>query len=186
MGIAQSTFYAARKPTDRQIEEDRLAEKIAQIQSEFFFTIGRRRMGSLLKRRCGIDACETTLQRVMAKHGLSARIRQVRKGKPQAGKATKLDLPGNVLNREFSADKPMHRLVTDVTYVPYFENGQWHWGYLSLVQDLFDRSIVAWVYAKKQDVRLAVSTLQVLSFREAASGAILHSDRGCIYTSNIF
>ncbi|HAB83083.1 MAG TPA: IS3 family transposase, partial [Sutterella wadsworthensis] len=31
----------------------------------------------------------------------------------------------------FQADRPMHRLVTDVTYVPYFENDEWHWGYLS-------------------------------------------------------
>lgn len=77
-------------------------------------------------------------------------------------------------------------MVTDVTYVPYFENGEWHWGYLALVQDLFDRSIVAWAYSKKQDIRLAIATLQILSFRGLAAGAMLHSDRGSIYTANIF
>lgn len=143
-------------------------------------------MGAVLYKRFGIKVCETTLQRVMSRSGLSARIRQVRKAKPCAGKANKQQLPGNLLNREFNADRPMHRMVTDVTYVPYFEDGEWHWGYLSLVQDLFDRSIVAWVYSKKQDIRLGLATLQLLSFRGLAPGAMLHSDRGCIYTAQLF
>ena len=79
-----------------------------------------------------------------------------------------------------------HPTTAPNTYVPYFENGEWHWGYLALVQDLSDRSIVAWAYSKKQDIRLAIATLQILSFRGLAAGAMLHSDRGSIYTANIF
>uniref|UniRef100_UPI001F109AD6 IS3 family transposase n=1 Tax=Sutterella wadsworthensis TaxID=40545 RepID=UPI001F109AD6 len=154
MGLSRSTFYASQKTTPAQIKTDELAEKISEVQSSCFFTIGRRRMGAVLHKRYGIEVCETTLQRVMSRRGLTARIRQVRKAKPCAGKATRQQLPDNLLNREFQADRPMHRLVTDVTYVPYFENDEWHWGYLSLVQDLFNRAIVAWVYSKKQDVRL--------------------------------
>lgn len=101
-------------------------------------------------------------------------------------KATRQQLPDNLLNREFQADRPMHRLVTDVTYVPSFENDEWHWGYLSLVQDLFNRAIVAWVYSKKQDVQLGLATLQFLSGRGLAPGAMLHSDRGSIYTAQAF
>lgn len=79
-------------------------------------------------KRFGIKVCETTLQRVMSRSGLSARIRQVREAQPCAGRANKQPLPGNLLNREFNADRPMHRMVTDVTYVPYFEDGGWHEG----------------------------------------------------------
>ena len=154
MGLSRSTFYASQKTTPAQIKTDELAEKISEVQSSCFFTIGRRRMGAVLHKRYGIEVCETTLQRIMSRRGLTARIRQVRKAKPSAGKATRQQLPDNLLNREFQADRPMHRLVTDVTYVPYFENDEGHWGYLSLVQDLFNRAIVAWVYSKKQDVRL--------------------------------
>ena len=145
MGLSRSTFYASQKTTPAQIKTDELAEKISEVQSSCFFTIGRRRMGAVLHKRYGIEVCETALQRVMSRRGLTARIRQVRKAKPCAGKATRQQLPDNLLNREFQADRPMHRLVTDVTYVPYFENDEWHWGYLSLVQDLFNRAIVAWV-----------------------------------------
>ena len=160
MGLSRSTFYASQKTTPAQIKTDELAEKISEVRSSCFFTIGRRR--------------------------LTARIRQVRKAKPCAGKATRQQLPDNLLNREFQADRPMHRLVTDVTYVPYFENDEWHWGYLSLVQDLFNRAIVAWVYSKKQDVRLGLATLRLLSGRGLAPGAMLHSDRGSIYTAQAF
>lgn len=115
MGLSRSTFYASQKTTPAQIKTDELAEKISEVQSSCFFTIGRRRMGAVLHKRYGIEVCETTLQRVMSRRGLTARIRQVRKAKPSAGKATRQQLPDNLLNREFQADRPMHRLVTDVT-----------------------------------------------------------------------
>ena len=152
MGLSRSTFYASQKTTPAQIKTDELAEKISEVQNSCFFTIGRRRMGAVLHKRYGIEVCETALQRVMSRRGLTARIRQVRKAKPCAGKTTRQQLPDNLLNREFQADRPMHRLVTDVTYLPYFENDEWHWGYLLLVQDLFNRAIVAWVYPRKTHI----------------------------------
>lgn len=60
-------------------------------------------------------------QSVMRRHGLTDRIRQVRKVTQHAGKATGQQIPDNLLSREFQADKPMHRMVTDV---PYFVNGE--------------------------------------------------------------
>lgn len=125
MGLSRSTFYASQKTMPAQIKTDELAEKISEVQSSCFFTIGRRCMGAVLHKRYSIEVCETT-QRVMSRRGLTARIRQVRKAKPCAGKATRQQLPDNLLNREFQADRPMHRLVTEVTYVPYFENDEWH------------------------------------------------------------
>lgn len=186
MKIPRSSFYASQKETAKQAKDKELVKKIEAIQNEYFYTIGRRRMGAVLLRRYGIKPCETTLQRQMSEYGLSARIRQVRKAKPQARGSCKMELPGNLLDRKFQADRPLYRMVTDVTYVPYFENGEWHRGYLSLVQDLFDRSIVAWVYSKKQDVRLALNTMQIVASRKPAPGAMLHSDRGCIYTASDF
>ena len=50
------------------------------------------------------------------------------------------------------------------------------------MQDLFNRAIVAWVYSKKQDVRLGL----LLSSRGLTPGAMLHSDRGSIYTAQAF
>lgn len=186
LGIARSSYYQGQKPSPAQLRDEELADKIAEIQKKYFYTIGRRRMGALLQREYGLHVGEARLQRVMSRYGVSALTRQVRKAKPHAGKAYQYQLPDNVLNRQFKADKPFHRMVTDVTYVPYFEDGRWHWGYLSLVQDLFDRSIVAWVFARRQDEHLANRTLQLLSYKPLAPGALLHSDRGCLYTAKSF
>ena len=79
MGLSRSTFYASQKTTPAQIKTDELAEKISEVQNSCFFTIGRRRMGAVLHKRYGIEVCETTLQRIMSRRGLTARIRQVRK-----------------------------------------------------------------------------------------------------------
>ncbi len=143
-------------------------------------------MGTLLERKFGIAIGECQVQRIMSKFKLTAITRQVRKAKPQAGKATKEQLPDNVLNRKFQADKPNQKMVTDVTYIPYYESGEWHWGYLLLVQDLFDRSIVAWKFSKKQDIMLSISALYMLRRQNLASDAMLHSDRGSIYTATLF
>ena len=186
MAIARSSFYSQQKPTLKKVKDTELSKKIEQIQKAYFFTIGRRRMGTLLQKEFGIDVGEGQIHRVMKTHHLSAQIRQIKKTKPHAGKAYQGSLPENILDRQFEADAPLQKLVTDVTYVPYYEHGEWHWGYLSLVQDLFDRSIVAWVFARKQDISLSLKTLQILSFRGVKPGAMLHSDRGSIYTATIF
>lgn len=52
--------------------------------------------------------------------------RQMRMVEPCAGKATRHQLPENLFNRKFQADRPMLRLVTNVTYIPYFETDVWH------------------------------------------------------------
>lgn len=66
----------------------------------------------------------------------------------------------------------------------YYE--QLHWGYLSIVLDLFDHSVASWVYSKQHDLRLALNTLKVLSFKAVRKDAILHSDHGCMYTAHAF
>ena len=95
-------------------------------------------------------------------------------------------LADNVLNREFQATHPGERFLTDVTCVRYYKQGQWHWCYLLLVLDLFDRSVVAWVYSRQQDLTLALNTLKVLSFKEIRTGVILHSDHGSMYSTHAF
>jgi transposase InsO family protein len=63
---------------------------------------------------------------------------------------------------------------------------EYHWGYLSLVLDLYDRSIAVWVFSKRQDIGLAMDSLQILANKGFAEGAILHSDHGSIYTAQPF
>ncbi|NLB31793.1 MAG: IS3 family transposase [Alcaligenaceae bacterium] len=186
LGIARSTYYHAQHKTDAAQEDEHKAALIRQIHETSFFTFGRRRIGEVLEAATGLKLGESQLGRLMRQFDLQARIRQPRRpgngyrgGKPSG-------LPGNILNRQFHAEHPGERFLTDVTYVRYYEQQEWHWGYLSVVLDLFDRSVVAWVYSKQQDLKLALNTLKVLSFKEVRQGAILHSDHGSMYTSHAF
>lgn len=124
VGIPRSTFYASQKQTEAQQREAKLAQTVEGIQIKHYFTIGRRRTGKLVAEELGFEPCECTLQRVMKGYGLNAQIRRVRKVKPHAGKAYQAQLPDNTLNREFRAEQPLHRMVTDVTYIPYYANNE--------------------------------------------------------------
>ena len=171
MGLSRSTFYASQKTTPAQIKTDELAEKISEVRSSCFFTIGRRRMGAVLHKRYGIEVCETTLQRVMSRRGLIARIRQVRKAKPCAGRQ-----PGSSCRITCStvSSKLIGRCTASLPRSPMCRTSKTtigHWGYLSFVQDLFNRAIVAWVYSKKQDVRLGLATLQFFIRPRLGSGS---------------
>lgn len=122
----------------------------------------------------------------MRQYCLNARTRQIRKARYANRNVKTHGLAGNLLNRQFSARRPGEKLVTDVTYIPYYEGGQWHWGYLSLMMDLHDRSIVSWVYSKRQDQQLALNTLKIYSFKQGLHKGMVHSDHGTIYTSHAF
>lgn len=186
LGVARSTYYHAQRKTQAARSDEHKAELIRQVHEASFFTLGRRRIGKILEEATGLRLGESQLGRLMRQFDLCARIRRPRRPSNgyRGGKVS--GLPGNVLNREFHATHPGERFLTDVTYVRYYEQGQWHWGYLSLVLDLFDRSVVAWVYSRQQDLTLALNTLKVLSFKEIRAGAILHSDHGSMYTSHAF
>ena len=51
----------------------------------------------------------------------------------------------NLLNREFYADAPNEKWLTDVTEFKYYVRGEKHKVYLSAILDLYDRRIVSYV-----------------------------------------
>src|SRR3569623_252183 len=70
----------------------------------------------------------------------------------------------NHLKRDFTAQAPNTKWVTDITYVRTAE----HWLYLCVVLDLYSGIVVGWS----------------MSQREARTPVVLHSDRGCQFTSD--
>ena len=85
----------------------------------------------------------------------------------------------NKLDRDFQADKPMEKLVTDITYL-YFGNCKL---YLSSTMDLYNREIVAYTIFKCQDTDFVLDTLNQL---ELPQRILLHSDQRSVYTSKTF
>ena len=89
----------------------------------------------------------------------------------------------NILNREFIAERPNQKWVTDVTFV-HTNQG---WAYLSVIKDLYDGFIVAHNFTRQNSLRLVTNTLkQALQKEVVTDGLILHSDQGYQYSSQLY
>ena len=98
------------------------------------------------------------------------------------GKANKI-FP-NLLNRNFTVDKPNKVWCTDFTYLPYSKS-KMH--YNCSIIDLYDRSIVSTVNGPRITAELAIAALEkALKHHKPQRGLILHSDQGVQYTAKIF
>ena len=91
----------------------------------------------------------------------------------------------NLLNRQFQADRPNHKWVTDISYI-HTKQGVL---YLSMIRDLYDNSIVAYKTGTEQTVNLVLDTIHLAMRREkkrVAAELQLHSDQGFQYTSHAY
>jgi putative transposase len=89
----------------------------------------------------------------------------------------------NLLQQDFTAEKPNQRWVADFTYVATQEG----WLYVATVLDLFSRRIVGLAMSDRMTTDLVSNALQqALTHRQPPANLIHHSDRGCQYTSNDF
>ena len=87
----------------------------------------------------------------------------------------------NALNRDFTADRPNQKWVTDISYI---KTGQ-GFLYLSIIRDLYDNSIVAYKAAKEQTIKLVLDTIREAKKKENVTAELqLHSDQGFQYTSH--
>ena len=89
----------------------------------------------------------------------------------------------NALNREFTADRPNQKWVTDISYIKTNQG----FLYLSIIRDLYDNSIVAYKTAKDQSIKLVLDTIKAAKRKEKVTGELqLHSDQGFQYTSQAY
>ena len=93
------------------------------------------------------------------------------------------DLPvaGNLLDRQFTAERPNQRWVGDTTEFKVGDGGKL---YLAAILDLYSRFIVGWAVSAVNDRHLAIKALErALQRRCPDAGLLHHSDQGCTYTS---
>ena len=87
----------------------------------------------------------------------------------------------NLLNREFNAERPNQKWVTDISYI-HTKQGVL---YLSIIRDLYDNSIVAYKTGTEQNVNLVLSTIREAKKKQKVTAELqLHSDQGFQYTSH--
>lgn len=89
----------------------------------------------------------------------------------------------NVLARDFSADKPNEKWVTDISYIQTNQGNL----FLSMIKDLYDNSIVGYKYGTQMPASLVIETIRAAVKNAKPSGRlILHSDNGFQYTSRAY
>ena len=177
-GVSRSGYYSYVKRMDVPAKDLPLAEKIRECQAECKQTYGYRRVHIWLERK-KIHCNPKTVLRVMNKYGLLSVVR--RKRYVKYGEA--LHRYPNLLNRNFAAERPNQKWVTDISYI---RTGQ-GFLYLSVIRDLYDNSIVAYKTSTQQTIHLVLSTLRAAMRKEKVTAELqLHRDQGFQYTSQAY
>ena len=180
--VSRSGYYSFVKRMNQPEKDAALAETIRQQQGKCFHTYGYRRMWQWLKRNEGIYHNPKTILRVMQKYGLLAEIRRRRKWQQIGQQVHKYE---NLLNRDFHAEAPNSKWVTDISYIKTKQGVL----YLSVIRDLYDNSIVSYKTATQQTVNLVLDTIRQAVRREkkkVAAELQLHSDQGAQYASQAY
>ena len=176
--VSRSGYYDFVKRMERPDRDMPLAEQIKECQQEVKRTYGYRRVQIWLERK-GIHRNPKTVLRVMQKYNLLSVVR--RKKYQRYGDC--LHRYQNLLNRDFHADRPNQKWVTDISYI---KTGQ-GFLYLSVIRDLYDNSIVAYKTGTDQNINLVLSTVREAKKKEKVTAELqLHSDQGFQYTSQAY
>jgi len=153
------------------------------IEAEFYKhrkTYGSPRMCDRL-RELGRRHGRRRVGRLMAERELIARKKKwfVR---TTVADPTKQPAP-NVLNREFTADEPNRKWVSDITEIPTDEGAL----YLAVTMDLYSRMIVGWAIRETMEEELVQQAFDMaVQQRWPDPGLLHHCDQGSQYTANGF
>lgn len=171
-GVSRSGYYAFLKRMDTPDRDLPLAEKIRECQEESHRTYGYRRVHIWLERQ-EIYRNPKAILRVMQKYNLLSAVRR----KKFKYVSEHLHKYPNLLNREFNAERPNQKRVTDISYILTAQGNC----YISVIRDLF----VSYQMSKDMTVKLVLDTIRKAMKKENVTVELqLHSDQGSQYVSH--
>ena len=172
--LPRATFYYHLKRMKRVDKSESAKREITAIYHENKGRYGYRRITEVLHSR-GFAVNHKTVQRLMKELGLICRVRmkKYRSYKGEVGKVAP-----NLLNRDFHADRPNQKWVTDVTEFSLFGEKL----YLSPILDLYSNDLVSCTISERPVLSM-VTTMLDKAFEKIpdATNLILHSDQGWQY-----
>lgn len=183
--VTRQGFYNYLKNLSKPYKYEFLVALMKKIieEDECNDTYGSRRMREalLLKKETRPELnvpSQATIARIMRKNGLIQKKNRKPNGLTKADKAAQKS--DNLIGRDFDADKPFEKTVTDITELPTADGKL----YLSALEDCFDNSVLALTMKNHMRASLCVDTMTqaIRSFPELRD-SISHSDRGSQYTS---
>lgn len=180
---SRSGYYAFLKRQEVDPDID-LKCKIRAIYEQRNKTVGYRRIQDELFRQYGLIVNHKKVLRLMQVLGIKAIIRRKYVNRTSREVAVSEGrVADNLLQRDFSADGPNQKWVTDVTHYRVFDDKL----YLSTIKDLWNNEIVAYHISRRNDNPLVLETFRkALEKHKDVTGLIVHSDQGHQYTSHAY
>ena len=184
--ISRAAYYrwANGKPSSRTAENERIADLVEGIH-EKHPEMGYRRLKDELDHNHGTHINDKRMLRICRSRRIKSTIKYNNHGCTRHGK-NPYYLADNLLNREFKADKPNQKWLTDVTEFKYYVGIDVKKVYLSAILDLYDRRIVSYVIQDANNNPLVFDTFKAAIKAEPDAHPLCHSDRGFQYTNRAF
>ncbi len=175
MHIAKSSYYYQRKTFALPDKYQALKETITVLFNENRKCYGYRRIWASLK-QIGTTVSEKVIRRLMAQLSLFVKIR--RKSKYRSYKGEDYPSVPNIINRDFHADAPNKKWLTDITEFAIPKGKV----YLSPIIDCFDGLVVSWTIGTSPNAELVNTMLDnaILTLHDNEK-PLIHSDRGFHY-----
>ena len=181
-GVSRSGYYKwlHHDKSESEKSNEALAGMIREAYEERGGILGYRQMTIKINREYCRRVNHKRVYRLMRILGLKSVCRRKRHNYI---KSTPEVVAENILNRDFKAERPCQKWLTDVTEFKY---GSGQKAYLSAILDLGDRSIVSYVFGRSNNNALVFSTFDAAVAAHPTAKPIFHSDRGYQYTNKSF
>ena len=180
--ISESGYYRWLKNKAKPTARELLSVEIKAILDEHpdNDNYGVKRMVTALAQK-GIHISPRTVYRAMSEMGILHRRRTPR-GITKA--TTEIQEQENLIKRDFKAEKPLTKLLSDITEIQCYDGKL----YVSAVLDCFNGEIISVAMDNNMKKELCIRTVKELELQygKRLNGAIFHSDRGSQYTSEAF
>ena len=184
--ISRAAYYRwnTGEVSPRTAENERIADLVEDIH-EKHPEMGYRRLKDELDRHHNTHVNDKRMLRICRSRRIKSTIKYSNHGCTRQGK-NPYYLADNLLNREFKADKPNQKWLTDVTEFKYYVGIEVKKVYLSAILDLYDRRIVSYVIRDTNDNLLVFDTFRAAVKANPDARPLFHSDRGYQYTNRTF
>ena len=187
LGVSRSAYYKwEQKENESAQQQESTDQELVRLIREII-TRHKRRYGSPrvrkeLRKVYGKRVSRKKVARLMRENGLNARRRKLflRTTDSKHG----FEVNENILDRQFHAENPGQKWVSDITYLSTLDG----WVYLTIVLDLYDRKVLGWALSDgMESSHTSVAALEMaIKNRRPQEGLLFHSDRGVQYCAQSF
>lgn len=182
--IARASYYKwlNRKPSDREIENEKLLRIIKEVSSSNNSLFGSVTMTYYVSNQYGLVYNHKRIYRIMCINDIVSSYR--RKPAYHYRRSTPEVTAENILNRDFNCDHINQKWCTDITEIKVPLSNEKL--YISPILDLCDRYPVALCVSERNDTILTDKVLDKAHEVYPEATPLLHSDRGFQYTRTVY